>query len=196
MAEPLKLKMGSRIDSEAVLYEGYEVSENAIIANVSVDKIDAVLKSFILMHKEPLFFILELPANVKDETEENKLHKDVYYIDGCKPEEALMILRIVGEMLYNDGISSFGFGCHESKDEIMFGKYNILTIYSRNIEAYSDFFAPHKIEPAKELVTAWDIISKDSPGYNGRYELYGKTVYDIPELLKDWGIYLAKQRED
>jgi hypothetical protein len=201
MAEPLRFKMGSKVDSAEGLYEGYAVSDNAIIANVSIEKIDAVMKSFILMHNEPVFFILELPANVKDETETadgvvEKLHKDVYYIDGCKPEEALMILRIVGELLYNDGISSFGFGCHNSGDEIMFGKYNVLTIYSKNIGSYSGFFAPHKIEPAEKFITAWDIISPENPGHCGRYELYGKTVFDIPGMLRDWGIYLAEQREE
>ena len=66
MAEPLRFKMGSKVDSAEGLYEGYAVSDNAIIANVSIEKIDAVMKSFILMHNEPVFFILELPANVKE----------------------------------------------------------------------------------------------------------------------------------
>lgn len=201
MAEKLRFKPGVKIENNAELYEGYTVDEDYIIANVSVDKIDDVMKHFILMHKEPIFFILELPSNLKDENEKapgvvDKLHNDVYYIDGCQPEDALMILRDFGELLYNDGISSFGFGCHMSNDEIMFGKYNILSIYSKNNEAYSDFFQPHNIEQTEKLVTAWDIISPENPGYIGRYEVNGKSVFDIPELLKDRGIYLAEQREE
>lgn len=52
-----------------------------------------------------------------------KFNKDFYYIDGCSQEEALTIMQQVGELLFNDGISSFGYGGHESGDEIMFSKY-------------------------------------------------------------------------
>ena len=41
-----------------------------------------------------------------------------------------------GDLMINDGLCSFGFGCHESNDEIMFGKYNVTTIFSRNIGQY------------------------------------------------------------
>ena len=103
------------------------------------------------MHDEPLFFILELPTNYNDETVSESgevevvevYHKDVYYIDGCSQKEALSILNRVGELLYNDGLSAFGYGCHNSGDEIMFGEYNILTILSSNINAYSNFFEEH-----------------------------------------------------
>ena len=202
MAEILKMKKGCKISTETILYEGYAVDECSITANVGIDKIEGVLQHFIVMHDdEPLFFILELPANAVDETEIapgvlDKLHKDVYYIDGCKPEEALTILFRVGELLFNDGVSSFGFGCHNSQDEIMFGKYNVLTIYSQNINAYNAFFEPHEIEKTDNLITAWDTFSVNAPGVSERYEDDGKTVFDIPEQFKEWGIYLAEQRED
>lgn len=69
MAERLKLKAGAKVSSPSVLYEGYETGDNQITANVGIDKIESVLQHFIVMHKEPMFFILELPANADDETE-------------------------------------------------------------------------------------------------------------------------------
>ena len=201
MARELKLKAGARISSVEPIYEGYEVGENIITANVSIDKIEGVLQHFIVMHEEPIFFILELPASADDETEiapgiVDALHKDIYYIDGCSQEEGMTMLFRVGSILYNDGISSFGFGCHESGDEIMFGKYNILTIFSRDIEKYADFFDAHGIEKTKDLKTAWDTFTKETPGVCERYEEDGKSVFDIPKQFEDWGIYLAEQREE
>ena len=44
------------------------------------------------------------------------------------------------------------------------------------------------------LVTAWDTFSQDTPGQSERYDFNGKTVFDLPEALKEWGIYLAETR--
>ena len=201
MAEILKLKAGARIFSKTALYEGYQKGENYITANVGIDKIEEVLQHFIAIHEEPLFFILELPAKADDETEVapgivEVLHKDICYIDGCSQEEALTILIRVGKILYNDGLISFGFGCHESNDEIMFRKYNVLTIYSENIDEYDDFFEPHEIDSTENLITAWDTFSADSPGTSEKYVLDGKTAYDIPKQFEEWGMYFAEQREE
>ncbi|SCY63044.1 hypothetical protein [Butyrivibrio sp. INlla14] len=201
MADILNLKAGVRVALGTHLYEGYQKDTNYITANVGVDKIEEVLQHFIAIHDEPLFFILELPAKADDETEVapgvvKTLHNDVYYIDGCSQEEALTILIRVGKLLYNDGMSSFGFGGHQSHDEIMFGKYNVLTIYSETIEEYEDFFEPHEIEETDHLITAWDTFTADNPGVSEKYTMDGKTVYDIPKLFEEWGMYLAEQREE
>ncbi len=201
MARKLILKVGAKTTSETPVYEGYEVFENGITANVGIDKTEEVFRHFIVMHDEPLFFILELPSNANDETEiapgiAEKLHKDIYYMDGCSRGEALAVLTRVGDILYNDGISSFGFGCHDSGDEIMFGKYNVLTIYSRDTEKYSDFFDVHKIEKTKDLKTAWKTFTEETPGISEIYEQDGKSVFDIPKMFEDWGMYLAEQREE
>ena len=44
------------------------VKSNKIIANIDKDSIESMMQHFIVMHKEPLFFIFELPASVDDET--------------------------------------------------------------------------------------------------------------------------------
>lgn len=99
-------------------------------------------------------------------------HKDVYYIDGCTQEECLVLLEKYGELLVNDGMNRFGFGCHESGDEIMLDKYNVVTIYSRILSKYNDFFEAHEINRVSQLVTAWDTFSDDTPGQAERYDYY------------------------
>ena len=197
----LILRTGCKVPFPEKLSEEYMLADDQIIANISADRIKAVMEHFISIHKEPVFFILELPSKRNDEEEilpgvVDKLHKDVYYIDGCTQEEALIILLRVGDLMINDGLSSFGFGCHESTDEIMFGKYNVTTIFSRNIEQYIDFMAEHEIPKADNITTAWDTFSKEHPGISERIDAGGKDIFSIPEMFADWGIYKAEQRED
>lgn len=164
-------------------------------------KILEVFQHFIAIHDEPLFFILELPVSIDREKVIAKniikeSHKDVYYIDGCSREECLALLIRYGDLLINDGLSQFGFGGHKSHDEIMLDSYNVVTIYSKELSKFNDFFEPHNIQFVEELVTAWKTFSKTSPGISEIYESNGKTVYDLPEELAEWGIYLAETRTE
>ncbi|MBR0349376.1 MAG: hypothetical protein IIX16_07030, partial [Clostridia bacterium] len=154
-----KFRKGCTVPYPERINEEYKINDNCIVANIGADKIENLLLDFIKIHNEPLFFILETPAMKNDETEiksgvvEN-FHKDVYYIDGCTQEETFAILNRVGELLINDGLSSFGFGCHVSHDEIMIGKYNVVTIYSQDIEKYNTLLEKHKIKRVDKIVTA------------------------------------------
>lgn len=148
----LHLVKGHRISNPEKLSEGYEMCDNtSIVANVNAEKILDVFRHFIVIHDEPMFFILELPVT---EDRENPVapsvlketHKGVYYIDGCSGEECFALMERYGELLINDGLVRFGFGCHESQDEIMLDKYDIVTIYSQQLASYADFYEPHKIE--------------------------------------------------
>lgn len=197
----MKLKSGCKVPFPDKLEEGYMVMGNQIIANVDIDNIKSIMQHFIVMHKEPLFFILELPASLNDETETapgivEKLHKDIYYMDGCSQEEALVVMSRVGNLLFNDGLSAFGYGGHESGDEIMFGKYNVLTIFSQNIEKYDEFFASHEIKKKSDILTAWETFDENHPGSSERVVIEGEDVYSIPKRFEEWGMYLAEQREE
>lgn len=197
----LKLRKGCKVPFPEKLSEGYEYIDSCFTANVNADKIEMLLAHFIAIHNEPIFFILELPSKQDDEVEirpgvVEALHKDVYYIDGCTQEEALAILNRTSEVLINDGLCSFGFGCHESHDEIMVGKYNVVSVYTQNKNTFDSFFEEHEIQCVNKLVTAWDTFTQDFPGESSRVDTDGKSVYDIPDVFKGWGIYLAEQRED
>ena len=145
--------------------------------------------------------ILELPVSIDREKEIakniiNDSHMDVYYIDNCSIEECLVLLIRYGDLLVNDGLSKFGFGGHKSHDEIMLDSYNVVTIYSKELSKFNDFFEPHNIQFVEELVTACETFSETSPGISEIYESNGKTVYDLPEELAEWGIYLAETRTE
>ena len=198
----LNLGKGYKISAPEKLDEGYELtSEVSITANVNVEKILEVFQHFIVMHDEPLFFILELPVTSDREQPiapgiVEELHKDVYYIDGCTREECLVLMDRYGELLINDGISKFGFGGHKSQDEIMLDKYNVVAIYSQQISGYDDFFEPHEIDKVDNLITAWDTFTEETPGQSERCDYDGKSVYDLPEELEEWGIYNAETRTE
>lgn len=183
----LNLVKGHKISDSGQLSEGYEITDEvSLLANVNAEKILDVFQHFIVIHDEPLFFILELPVNRDREKPiapgiVRELHKDVYYIDGCSRDECLVLMDRYGELLINDGISKFGFGGHNSQDEIMLDKYNVINIYSQNLTEYDDFFEPHEIRKVDKLITAWDTFSEATPRQSERYVYGGKTVFDLPE---------------
>ena len=198
----LNLVKGHQVSLVENLFESFtKLTEYYLMANVHEEKILEIFQHFIAIHDEPLFFILELPVSIDREKviarniiEES--HKDVYYIDGCSREECLALLIRYGDLLINDGLSKFGFGGHKSHDEIMLDSYNVVTIYSKELSKFNDFFEPHNIQFVEELVTAWETFSKTSPGISEIYECNGKTVYDLPEELAEWRIYLAETRTE
>ena len=198
----LNLVKGHRVSLVENLFESFtKLTEHHLMANVHAEKILEVFQHFIVIHDEPLFFILELPVSIDREKVIAKniikeSHKDVYYIDGCSREECLALLIRYGDLLVNDGLSKFGFGGHKSHDEIMLDSYNVVTIYSKELSKFNDFFEAHNIQFVEELVTAWKTFSKTSPGISEIYESNGKTVYDLPEELAEWGIYLAETRTE
>ena len=198
----LNLVKGHQVSLVENLFESFtKLTEHHLMANVHAEKILEVFQHFIVIHDEPLFFILELLVSIDREKVIAKniikeSHKDVYYIDGCSREECLALLIRYGDLLINDGLSQFGFGGHKSHDEIMLDSYNVVTIYSKELSKFNDFFEPHNIQFVEELVTAWNTFSKTSLGISEIYESNGKTVYDLPEELAEWGIYLAETRTE
>ena len=198
----LNLVKGHQVSLVENLFESFtKLTEHHLTANVHAEKILEIFQHFIVIHDEPLFFILELPVSIDREKVIAKniikeSHKDVYYIDGCSREECLALLIRYGDLLVNDGLSKFGFGGHKSHDEIMLDSYNVVTIYSKELSKFNDFFEPHNIQFVEELVTAWKTFSKTSPGISEIYECNGKTVYDLPEELAEWRIYLAETRTE
>ena len=198
----LNLVKGHQVSLVENLFESFtKLTEHHLMANVHAEKILEIFQHFIVIHDEPLFFILELPVSIDREKVIAKniikeSHKDVYYIDGCSREECLALLIRYGDLLVNDGLSKFGFGGHKSHDEIMLDSYNVMTIYSKELSKFNDFFEPHNIQFVEELVTAWKTFSKTSPGISEIYECNGKTVYDLPEELAEWRIYLAETRTE
>lgn len=192
----LKMIKGCEVPRAETLCEEYECKDNRITANINADKIECIVKDFIAYAKEPLSFILELPTNINDEPDpDNVLHNDVYYIDGCSYEKAMKILKDNKELLINDGLSNFGFGSHVNGDEIMVGSYNIVYLFSKNVENFTDIFDNNGVPRRDKITTAYDTFSESSPGTSSKYTVGETDIYSLPETLKHEGIYFAERRE-
>ncbi len=186
------------------LFEKYEVQENAIYANVNASKIIDMMKRFVEMRDEPIFFILEIPCRQYDGITESKTlinagnDYDVYFIDGLDKDQATQCLESLGNFLVKDGMNTFGIGGHKSHEEILFGKYNVMTIYTTASDKYHNFMTSFGIERTDALVTAWDTFDKENPGECTLYvsKETGKTIYDIPEVYKKYGMYLYEERKE
>lgn len=189
----LELKECCKVPFPEKLFEHYEIKENAIYANVNASKVLDMMKRFVAIHSEPLFFILEIPAK-----QEEYPAIDVFYIDGLDIGQALQCIDALGDFLVNDGLNTFGIGGHESCEEILFGKYNVMTLYTQNAENYCDFFRDFKIEQTDTLITAWDTFDQENPGESTILvsKKTGKTIYDIPAMYKEYGMYLHETRKE
>ena len=80
----MKLKVGCYVPFAERLREEYKINGDQMTANIGTDKIESLMQHFIAVHDEPLFFILELPAQAEKEQKirpdvVEKLHVDVYY---------------------------------------------------------------------------------------------------------------------
>ena len=166
--------------------------------------IDKKLDSIKEMQQEMMYFLVqkekaELKGNLTflyDVFNNYKYNWNNEMYKNSNHTMVLVLLERYGELLINDGMNRFGYGCHESQDEIMLDKYNVITIYSQQLSNYSDFFEAHGIKKVESLITAWDTFSDETPGQAERCDYKGKSVYDLPEELKDRGMYLADTRAE
>ncbi len=197
----IELKQGCTVPFPEKLFEQYEISDTYITANVNASKVMDMMRHFIESHKEePLFFVLEIPTKADDEPKAEdgyieNLSDDVYFIDGLSSENALDVLKSLGNFLIKDGLNTFGFGGHESSEEILFGRYNVMTVYTRAPQNFDKMFQEFNIEKTDDLVTAWKTFDSEHYGECLRYEgETGKTIFDIPEDFKKYGMYFYERR--
>ena len=181
------------------LCEQYEIEANGITANVNASKIERLLREFINMQTERLFFILEIPVNRQREDELRKsntdpFHNEVYYIDGLSKEDALMLLSEYGELLIHDGVTKFGFGVHDSSAEIMCCKYNVIKIWAKEPKKFVQLFSKMDIPFAEHCKTAWETFDENNPGDSWSISINNMKVYDLIGSLKNLGLYLAEIR--
>lgn len=189
------MKKGCKIPYPDKLFEGYEILGEKMIANVGADKIREIFEDFLAERSEPLFLFLEIPTNFSDLPKgESVAFSDVYYLDGMDKTDCLDLLKEYGDLLFEDGMLCFGFGGHFSHEEIMWGKYNILTVYSRFPENLANMLEKRGILCTKNLVTAWETFSEEHYGVSEALEAK-VTIYDLPNLLKPRGLYFAERRK-
>lgn len=198
----LNMIKGCNVPDSNQLSEGYMVYAKGIEANVNADKILSLFLDFIDAHLDFFFLIIEVPTNEKDEPKDENgnipaYHKDVYYIDGMNAAEIRELLNKIGDIFINDGLAQIGVGAHNSRSEIMTDKYNRVYALGQNIPLFEAIFSKNAIPKAPNLMTAWDLFSKDKPGESYIIQENEKTVFDVlEELKKDTNIYFAERREE
>lgn len=199
---------GAKVNENIALKEEYEINGNWIYANISAENIRRIINQFIEIENTELFCLfIEIPANMTDEnvirkTEDGycvteKMHKDIYYLDDISAKDLNELLNVFEDTLINDGLSSFGV-LSQKGNEIGKYKYNVMGAYSdgEDLSPIIETFYNVKIPRTDKLVTAWDCFSQDNPGESELYKKDGKTIYDVVDELKEFGLYKYEQREE
>lgn len=179
--------------------EEFEVYDRSITANVSYEKLAALVNEFYKALPEPLFFVLELPLTLREQMElgyGNKTHREVLYLDGQKQQQIDDIMDVYGELLLSDGMSEFAIASHKNRDEIYIQKYKLVSIYSVRTHHYAEMLKRYGLKQTKELSTVWQTFSKSHPGECQRIPKNGMGAHDVANVLKRYGMYRAKIVED
>ena len=169
-------------------------------ANVSAENIEALAKHFCSQLTEPCFFLIEVPTNEAEEQkirleEPDPLHCDVYYCDGLSKQVLFELIEKYGELLIHDGMSCFGMASHATHDELCFAKYNVAIIFTTDEQRYIKLMEEMDIPREEKIKTAWQNFTHETPGTTSAISIDGKTVYDVLEELKEYGLYFAERRE-
>lgn len=192
---------GCKIPNSENLKEEYKISGNWIKANVNASKILKLMYEFTEMQKddEPLFLFLEIPSNKENQKNieeidnkrkykiKNGFYYDIYYLDGISKKFFKELLNKSGEILLNDGMSSFGLGNFTTNDEIGKYKYNQVKLLSNNTEKYEELFRKNNIKKNDNVVLSVNLINPNNPGICNIYkDKDGKDIYKIVENLKKY----------
>ncbi len=205
----LQMIKGAHVPAAEQLKECYLLEEHRITANVDADKILPIMEEFLARNENiPLFFFIETPCNISDETvvgetEDsavliNERHKDIWYLDGIPAQTVRQILAQASDILVHDGLSAFGIG-NPVGEEIGKYKYNIVQVFCREEHAkkYAPIFEEQGIHKTRNLITAWETFTRDAPGECSQYaNESGLSIYDVIDWLKKHGMYRAEVRAD
>ena len=165
------------------LREEYELAGDTLTMNLSFEKLPAFVQAFYELLPEPLFLAVHPDAD-----NENL----VYYLDGMTKSQLETVLGGYGELLYQDGLSSFAIASHETEEELFVQKYKVLSLYSTKLPRFFPLLQQFGVTPTAKLVTAWDTFSEAEPGSASRLQVAGETVEDMIKELQKIGMYQAK----
>jgi len=198
----MNFSKGYKVSNPQNIKESFSVENDHILINLSVEKYQKVMTELCKLLQEPLFFIIEVPCDELKEKELRKsnydpLHKDVYYLDEIDNKAAETILENMGDMLINDGLSAFGFGCLEVRAEVMKGKYNTLTVFADDLKPYIDVLKSNEIEQVDSIVTAEDLFTRENPGICQKYvDKDNRDIFVHKDFFVKMGAYLDHTEEN
>ncbi|SDH44123.1 hypothetical protein [Desulfosporosinus hippei] len=200
-----QLVRGCKAPDLTGIHEAYSISTGKgfqyFEINVSAENIDRVFRELTKEVVEPAFLLLEHGTNrfVEDELRKidtDPFHKDVHYMDGLTYKYLMELFDAYGELLINDGGSSFGFGSHKGIDEVFVTKYKIFNIYTNDPVKYENKLIKLGFSKVEKLKTVWETFTPETPGECETIEINGLDVYGLVEHLSTNGMYLAERRED
>ena len=200
-----KLAEGVSVSNMDGIHECYEILDKesffSFAINISIEKLEKLLREFCTQLTEPCFFILEIPTNEKNEQELRKnetdpFHADVYYLDGVTTEDLNFIIDTYGDLLINDGMVRFGFASHISNDEIFVGKYKVTYIFTQNRALYQSMLHKFDIPFEKSIKTVQSNFTYEQPGQCRCIKRDGKDIYTLADELKEKGLYFAQRIEE
>ena len=170
------------------ILEEYQIFKGeSICANVSYEKLLALITDFYRALPEPLFLVMQLPLSIDEENKmgfEEILHQEVLYLDGQTQSQIDTIMTSYGQLLLSDGLSQFAIASHKSHEEIFIQKYKVVSIYSESPERYAVLLTKYGLHKTDQLITAWDTFSQDYPGECRRICIDGLDTYDVADILK------------
>jgi len=188
---------GTFIKDSSKLKEGYRIDGQVIEAVVEAQRISKVFENFLNKNKEnKVILFVEYPTP-QEQVEAMKLdpsnrYKEIYYLHGLKGEDALHLLKMVGDILINDGNSAFGFIVPASS--IQLGKYRFNTMYLMTntpnaVENNKSVFGAAGIPNRQNLIAPASILSMENPGFCNLYtDPEGKTIDDTMKGLISLGM--------
>ncbi|MBQ2792909.1 MAG: hypothetical protein IJE98_07370 [Oscillospiraceae bacterium] len=185
---------GIQIPVVSGVENGYEMERNEeglwqFTVVLSAEKITALLKDYCEMLPSPGYFTLELPVPDSDAF-------DIWYVDGCTRPVLKAIVERYGDLLCADGFVRFGFASHDTPEQIYVTDLKTIQIYGRKAEKICALLKKHDIPARDHVVKLWDILSDDNPCELIPAEVDEESVFDLPQLLEEAGIYLAGRREE
>ena len=185
---------GIQIPVVSGVENGYEMERNEdglwqFTVVLSAEKITALLKDYCEMLPSPGYFTLELPVPDSDAF-------DIWYVDGCTRPVLKAIVERYGDLLCADGFVRFGFASHDTPEQIYVTDLKTIQIYGRKAEKICALLKMHDIPARDHVVKLWDILSDDNPCELIPAEVDEESVFDLPQLLEEAGIYLAGRREE
>ncbi|MDY4190655.1 MAG: hypothetical protein SOX72_00350 [Oscillospiraceae bacterium] len=202
MEEVFRTAQGVSVPSVRGLCSGYREEgregETVFTVSLTAPRQEELLRRFCRGLREPAYFTLELPV-IEGEAlprGQERLLYDVYYLDGCTRPVLDALLDRYAELLCSDGLVRFGFASHEERDEIYVSDYKVIQVYTaapgRTREILKGMGVPFK----EDLRTLWDAVDEQHPAELSLVEAEEEWIFDIPENLKDAGMYLSGRREE
>lgn len=177
-----QLAEGVSVPDPARLREQYVREGDTLTFNLSFEKLPLLLADGAALLDEPLFLAIHPDAEAEE----------VWYLDGMTKAQLSAILDGFGELLYQDGLSSFAIGSLATDEEIFVQKYKILSVYSPRVERFLPLLDRYGVTGTSALLTAWDTFSPEHPGEARRLEIAGMTVPDLIGELCKIGMYKAQ----